>query len=50
MIDIIHLENDSQGSSFFEHWHTLQDNLEHVDSQSLQMVGDVLIRLIYKPQ
>ena len=50
MIDIIHLENDPQGSSFFEHWHTLQDNLEHVDPQSLQMVGDVLVRLIYKPQ
>lgn len=46
-IDIIHLDPNSKNRSFFDHWHTINDNMEHVDKQSLQIVGDVLMTVVY---
>ena len=46
-IDIIHLDPNSKNRSFFDHWHTIDDNIEHIDKQSLQIVGDVLMTVIY---
>ncbi len=46
-IDIIHLDPNSKNRSFFDQWHTVDDKIEHIDKQSLQIVGDVLMNVIY---
>lgn len=46
-IDIIHLDPNSKNRSFFDHWHTIDDNMEHIDKQSLHFVGDVLMNVVY---
>lgn len=47
MIDIIHLENNSE-SSFYPYWHTVKDNIEQIDPKTLGMVGDVVVNVIYR--
>jgi len=44
MVDIV---QNNIGVSFFPYWHTLGDNMEHVDRNSMKMVGDVLLKTIY---
>ncbi len=46
-IDIIHLDPNSKNRSFFEHWHTINDNMDNIDKLSLQIVGDVLMNVVY---
>ena len=46
-IDIIHLENNASEGSFFEHWHTSEDNLEKISPESLRMVGEVVMNVVY---
>ena len=46
-IDIIHLEPATSTNSFFEHWHTLGDSLDKIDKQSLKMVGQVVMTVVY---
>lgn len=46
-IDIIHLEPQSSQSSFFEHWHTINDNMENISKESLGMVGQVVLTVVY---
>ena len=46
-IDIIHLDPESENSGFFEHWHTVNDNMDAIDKKSLQVVGDVLMMVVY---
>lgn len=46
-IDIIHLDPSSPNRSFFDQWHTIDDTMEHIDKQSLQIVGDVLMMVVY---
>ncbi len=46
-IDIIHLDPNSKNRSFFDHWHTVNDNMENIDKQSLLIVGDVLMNVVY---
>ena len=46
-IDIIDLQPHSSNRCFPEVWHTLNDNLEHIDKTTLGMVGDVLLHVIY---
>ena len=46
-IDLIDLRPESSNESFPETWHTLNDNLEHIDKTTLQMVGNVLIYTVY---
>ena len=46
-IDIIHLNPANSNKSFFKHWHTLGDNMEHIDKQSLKMVGRVVLDVVY---
>lgn len=45
-IDIIHHEEGSS-TGFFEHWHTVTDNLENVDKNSLKAAGQVVLYVIY---
>jgi len=47
-INIIHLENDSEGGSFFEHWHTVNDNMESIDKNTLGIVGSVVLNVVYR--
>lgn len=46
-INIIHLEFDSPNGSFYEYWHTLKDDIESIDPKSLDMVGNVVLNVIY---
>lgn len=46
-IDIIHHDKNT-ASGFYKYWHTLKDNLENVDKNSLKAVGQTLIRLIFE--
>ncbi len=46
-IDIIHLDRETTNGSFFEHWHTTNDNLENIDKTTLKMVGHVLMTVVY---
>lgn len=46
-IDIIHLDPNSVNRSFFDQWHTVDDKMEHIDKQSLKIVGDVIMNVVY---
>ena len=47
-IDIIDLQPSSSNGCFPEVWHTVNDNLEHIDKTTLGMVGDVLLHVVYE--
>lgn len=47
MIDIIHKEFGSP-TGFFPQWHTLQDNLEHIDPNTLEIVGKTVLETLYR--
>ncbi len=47
-IDIIHLDTESRGSSFFEHWHTLEDTMDKIDKETLKAVGQTLLTVIFE--
>ena len=44
MIDIV---QNTQGCSFFKYWHTMGDNMDHVDKNSLKATGMVLLKMLY---
>ena len=44
MVDIV---QNTPGSNFFPYWHTLGDNMEHVDKNSLRATGLVLLKTLY---
>lgn len=44
MLDIV---QNNKECSFFPHWHTLGDNMEHVDRNSLRITGEVILKTIY---
>jgi len=46
MIDIIHYDPSTE-SGFFPYWHTLGDNMEHINKNTLQMVGETLMYVVY---
>jgi len=46
-IDIIQ-HNAKSSSGFYEHWHTLNDNIEHIDKETLKAVGQVVTEVIYR--
>lgn len=46
MIDIIHQE-DQTGTGFPHTWHTLEDNINHIDKHTLAIVGKTLLSVIY---
>jgi Zn-dependent M28 family amino/carboxypeptidase len=47
-IDIIHLTDESSDNTFFEHWHTSKDNLDAIDKNSLRIVGEVVMGVVYR--
>ena len=47
-IDLIHLVGDDDRTScFFPYWHTVNDNIEQIDVKTLQMVGNVVMKVVY---
>lgn len=46
-IDIVESSHPATGS-FNPTWHTLDDNLQHIDRATLKMVGDVVINTIFQ--
>lgn len=45
-IDIVHYDNRS-GSGFFPHWHTRNDNIDHISPATLKIVGDVVLSVVF---
>ncbi len=48
MIDIIHQDMASVNGTFFDHWHTMEDNITTIDKSTLRVVGEVLMAVIYE--
>lgn len=46
-IDIINYYPDCEQSSFGPTWHTINDDMQHIDKNTLQAVGQTLVQLIY---
>ena len=47
-VDMIHLVGDEDRTScFFPYWHTIKDNIECIDVKTLQVVGNVTMKVIY---
>lgn len=44
-INIIHTSNTRTG--FFEHWHTVNDNIENIDPFTLEIVGNTVLHYIF---
>jgi glutaminyl-peptide cyclotransferase len=47
-INIIHLDPTSSNGTFFEHWHTVNDNLDHISPYTLGVVGDVVMNVVFR--
>ncbi len=47
MIDIIHQERNSE-TGFYPYWHTTQDNIDNIDSNTLEVVGKTVLSVIYE--
>jgi glutaminyl-peptide cyclotransferase len=47
-INIIHLDPASPNRTFFEHWHTVNDNIDQIDPHTLSVVGNVVLSVIFK--
>lgn len=45
MADIV---QNSDGCSFFPYWHTMKDDLDCIDKQSLKLTADVLLKVLYQ--
>lgn len=46
-IDIIHLDPESANGTFYDHWHTLNDNLSQIDRETLKIVGQVVLTVVF---
>jgi len=46
-INIIHLNTDSANGSFVEYWHTLKDDMSNISPETLQVVGEVVLNVVY---
>lgn len=46
-INIIHLDPNSANGTFYDYWHTVNDNLEQIDASTLKVVGTVVLNVVY---
>ena len=46
-IDIIPYYPDCQASSFGPTWHTVNDNMQHIDKATLQAVGQAIVQVLF---
>lgn len=49
-IDIIPYQSEAELSSFGDTWHTINDNMDHIDRNTLKAVGQTVIEVIYNEQ
>ncbi len=47
-IDIIHLDKNSSNGSFYEYWHTTGDTFDKIDKETLRVVGNVVMRVVFE--
>jgi Zn-dependent M28 family amino/carboxypeptidase len=47
-INIIHMDDASSNGSFFDHWHTIHDNMDAISKESLHVVGQTILTVIYE--
>lgn len=50
MIDIIHQQINNPKKTFFEDWHTHEDDLRNIDRPTLKAVGQVLLQTLYQEE
>jgi glutaminyl-peptide cyclotransferase len=48
MVDIIHTQINSQSRTFFEDWHTHEDDMRNIDALTLKAVGQTLTQVLYQ--
>lgn len=46
-INIIHLDPSSSNGSFFDYWHTTGDTMDKIDSNTLKVVGQTVMQVVY---
>lgn len=46
-VDIIHYRNEGNDSGFGHYWHTVNDNMDNIDKNTLMAVGTTLMHLVY---
>lgn len=49
-IDIIPYYPDCEQSSFGPTWHTVADNMDHIDKNTLKAVGQVVVQVLYSEE
>lgn len=49
-IDIIPMMTESQLSSFGDTWHTVNDNMQHIDRNTLKAVGQTVLEVVYNEE
>ncbi|MPR33878.1 M28 family peptidase [Salmonirosea aquatica] len=47
MIDIIHTRVNDLSRTFFDDWHTTEDNMDNIDPKTLKAVGQTLLQVLY---
>lgn len=47
MVDVVHLEINNADRTFFEHWHTTNDTMENISSETLKAVGQTVLQVLY---
>jgi hypothetical protein len=47
-INIIHLDHQSVNGSFFDHWHTVHDNMETISRETLEVVGQTVLTVVFE--
>ena len=50
MVDIIHLQMNNAQKTFFDDWHTHEDDMRNIDPQTLKAVGQTLVQALYQEQ
>jgi len=46
-VDIIQLDPNSSNGTFWEYWHTMGDTMDKIDKNTLKVIGQVLMTVIY---
>lgn len=47
MINIVHQDN-ATGTGFYPYWHTVEDNIDKIDKNTLQVVGKTVLTHLYQ--
>jgi len=48
MINIIHLRPDAKDGPFFKYWHTKEDTIDKISPQTLDVVGTVVLNVLFR--